>query len=259
MEVVHERLEEAVVTQIIEAALQAASEPLTVDRCLKLFRRGELPISGSETQRELIKRLLDALVETFDGRGVELKRVASGYRLQVRQELSPWVSRLWEEKPPRYSRALLETLSLIAYRQPVTRGDIEQVRGVAVSSNIVRTLEERGWIKEVGHREVPGRPVLYGTTKAFLDYFNLKSLSELPPLEDIRDLIEPLAEVPAPLPEQPAAVEAEPGAEGAQVAVPDTKAASAEDTEVEDVSTPVTEPVVDAAGSQDDDDDPQTA
>ncbi|MEO0476772.1 MAG: SMC-Scp complex subunit ScpB, partial [Planctomycetota bacterium] len=110
-------------------------------------------------------------------------------RLQVRQDYARWVSRLWEEKPPRYSRALLETLSLIAYRQPVTRGDIEQVRGVAVSQNIMRTLTERGWIREVGHREVPGRPALYGTTKAFLDYFNLKSLSQLPPLEEIRELM----------------------------------------------------------------------
>ena len=216
-EVVHERLSEETVGQILEAALQAAQEPLTVDRCLKLFRRGELPISGSETQRELLKRLLEALVDAFDGRGVELKRVASGYRLQVRQQLSPWVSRLWEEKPPRYSRALLETLSLIAYRQPVTRGDIEQVRGVAVSSNIIRTLEERGWIKEVGHREVPGRPALYGTTRAFLDYFNLKSLAELPPLEQIRELIEPLVvpEVAVPAAESIEGAEAEVAAEEA--------------------------------------------
>lgn len=177
---------------ILEAALQAAEHPLTVDQCQKLFRRGELPVSNNETQRELIKRLLEEMIESYEGRGVELKRVASGYRLQVRQEYSRWVSRLWEEKPPRYSRALLETLSLIAYRQPVTRGDIEQVRGVAVSQNIMRTLSERGWIREVGHREVPGRPALYGTTKAFLDYFNLKSLAQLPPLEEIRELIEPV-------------------------------------------------------------------
>lgn len=191
-EVSHERLEPEKVSAILEAALQAADSALTVDQCLKLFRRGELPVSNNETQRELVKRLLEEMVETFADRGVELKRVASGYRLQVRQEFSRWVSRLWEEKPPRYSRALLETLSLIAYRQPVTRGDIEQVRGVAVSQNIIRTLNERGWIREVGHREVPGRPALYGTTKAFLDYFNLKSLAQLPPLEEIRELIEPV-------------------------------------------------------------------
>ena len=191
-EVTHERLEAEQVTAILEAALQAADGALTVDQCQKLFRRGELPVSSNETQRELVKRLLEELTERYEGRGIELKRVASGYRLQVRQEYSRWVSRLWEEKPPRYSRALLETMALIAYRQPVTRGDIEQVRGVAVSQNIMRTLSERGWIREVGHREVPGRPALYGTTKAFLDYFNLKSLAQLPPLEEIRELIEPV-------------------------------------------------------------------
>ena len=126
------------------------------------------------------------------GRGIELKRVASGYRFQVRQELAPWMSRMWEDRPPRYSRAVLETLALIAYKQPVTRGDIEQVRGVAVSSNIVRTLLERDWIRVVGYREVPGRPAMYGTTKTFLDYFNLKSLDELPTLPEIRALIEPI-------------------------------------------------------------------
>ncbi|MEM1231510.1 MAG: SMC-Scp complex subunit ScpB [Pseudomonadota bacterium] len=186
------------VTAILEAALQAADGALTVDACLKLFRRGELPVSNNETRKELVRRLLEALTESYEGRGIELKRVASGYRLQVRQDYARWVSRLWEEKPPRYSRALLETLSLIAYRQPVTRGDIEQVRGVAVSQNIMRTLTERGWIREVGHREVPGRPALYGTTKAFLDYFNLKSLSQLPPLEEIRELIEPVVVEEAP-------------------------------------------------------------
>lgn len=190
-EVTYERLEVDQVVAILEAALQAAEHPLTVDQCQKLFRRGELPVSNNETQRELVKRLLEEMEGGYEGRGVELKRVASGYRLQVRQEYSRWVSRLWEEKPPRYSRALLETMSLIAYRQPVTRGDIEQVRGVAVSQSIMRTLSERGWIREVGHREVPGRPALYGTTKAFLDYFNLKSLAQLPPLEEIRELIEP--------------------------------------------------------------------
>ncbi|MEM1433230.1 MAG: SMC-Scp complex subunit ScpB [Pseudomonadota bacterium] len=234
-EVVHERLEEDQVQLILEAALQAANEPLTVDRCLKLFRRGELPVSDSETQRELIRRLLEDLIEQFEDRGVELKRVASGYRLQVRQSLSPWVSRLWEEKPPRYSRALLETLSLIAYRQPVTRGDIELVRGVAVSSNIIRTLQERGWIREVGHREVPGRPALYGTTRAFLDYFNLKTLSELPPLEEIRELVEPVV-LPEPEAEAPATDEA--GAEvaaGAAGAAPEAAASAdlAADAEAE--------------------------
>ena len=126
-----------------------------------------------------------------------MKRVASGYRYQVRQELSEWVSRLWDEKPPRYTRALLETLALVAYKQPVTRGDIEQVRGVSVSQNIMRTLLERDWVKIVGHKEAPGRPALYGTTRAFLDYFNLKNINELPPLPEIRALIEPQLEAGA--------------------------------------------------------------
>ena len=177
---------------IIDAALLAAGEPLSVNQLAKLFRLGELhPQEGRDQIREALKELEAAA----QGRGYRLRRVASGYRYQVCQELSLWVSRLWDEKPPRYSRALLETLALIAYKQPVTRGDIEQIRGVSVSPNIMRTLLERGWVKVVGQREVPGRPSLYGTTRAFLDYFDLKNLSELPPLNEIRELIEPLVEV----------------------------------------------------------------
>jgi len=175
--------------QIIEAALLATDEPLTTDRLARLFAHGEL---DSEEGRRQIRETLQVLEGEAADRGYELKQVASGYRYQVRQELAEWISRLWEEKPPRYSRALLETLALIAYKQPVTRGDIEQVRGVAVSQNIMRTLLERGWIRVVGQREVPGRPAMYGTTRAFLDYFNLKSLDQLPPLEEIKSLIEPL-------------------------------------------------------------------
>lgn len=175
--------------QILEAALLAADEPLTLDQFLKLFREGEI---DSESIRAEVREALKALQEEASGRGYELVRVASGFRYQVRQELSPWISRLWEEKPPRYSRALLETLALIAYRQPVTRGDIEDVRGVSVSQSIMRTLVERGWIRVVGQREVPGRPAMYGTTRAFLDYFNLKSLDQLPPLPEIQQLIEPV-------------------------------------------------------------------
>jgi segregation and condensation protein B len=175
--------------QIVEAALMAADGPLTVNDLTKLFAHHEL---DSEEGRGQIRETLKTLEAEAEGRGYELKRVASGYRYQVRQELSEWVSRLWEEKPPRYSRALLETLALIAYRQPVTRGDIEQVRGVSVSQNIMRTLQERGWIRVVGQREVPGKPSLYGTTKEFLDYFDLKSLDQLPPLAEIRSLVEPL-------------------------------------------------------------------
>ena len=195
-----DRLETDQIKRIIEAALLATEEPLTVERLVKLFVRGELEVEQARVQiREALK-----IVETeARDHGYELKRVASGYRFQVRQELSQWVSRLWDEKPPRYSRALLETLALIAYKQPVTRGDIEQVRGVSVSQNIMRTLLERGWIRVVGQREVPGRPAMYGSTRAFLDYFNLKSLDALPPLAEIRELIETLAvvEETPPIPE----------------------------------------------------------
>lgn len=182
-------IDEDKLKQIIEGALMAADEPLSVDQLTRLFAHGEL---DSEEGRAQVRDTLKVLESESEGRGYELKRVASGYRYQVRQELSEWISRLWEEKPPRYSRALLETLALIAYRQPVTRGDIEQVRGVSVSQNIMRTLLERGWIRAVGQREVPGKPSLYGTTRAFLDYFDLKSLDELPPLSEIQSLIEPL-------------------------------------------------------------------
>jgi segregation and condensation protein B len=170
---------------IIEAALLAASQPLTVAQL------GELFVEDDQVDREAIARALEALGEDCAGRGVELKEVASGFRYQVRQDVHPWVSRMWTEKPSRYSRALLETLALIAYRQPITRPEIEQIRGVVVSSNIVKTLEEREWIRVVGHRDVPGRPALFGTTRAFLDYFNLKSLDELPPLSEIRDMEDP--------------------------------------------------------------------
>lgn len=185
------------VKQIVEAALLAADEPLTVDRFVKLFKRGDIGREEArktirEETRKMVREALRMLTDESEGRGYELKRVASGYRYQVRQELSPWVSRLWEEKPPRYSRALLETLALVAYKQPVTRGDIEQVRGVAVSPNIMRTLLERGWIRVVGQREVPGRPNMYGTTRAFLDYFNLTTLEQLPPLAEIKSMIEPI-------------------------------------------------------------------
>ncbi|HET6473846.1 MAG TPA: SMC-Scp complex subunit ScpB [Pseudomonadales bacterium] len=178
-------LETQHIKQVVEAALLCADEPLTLDLLERLFAEGEC-------DRAALKAVLEELEADCVGRGVELKRVASGYRFQVRQELAPWMSRMWEDRPPRYSRALLETLALIAYKQPVTRGDIEQVRGVAVNSNMIRLLLERDWIRVVGYREVPGRPAMYGTTKAFLDYFNLKSLDELPSLPEIKALIEPI-------------------------------------------------------------------
>lgn len=167
--------------QIIEGAVLAADRPLTIDQLSQLFDK-EPP------ERADIKAALDEIQQDCEDRGFELKRVASGYRFQVRHELSEWIGRLWEEKPARYSRALLETLALIAYRQPITRGDIEEIRGVSVSTSIMRSLMEREWIRIVGHRDVPGRPAIYATTKIFLDYFNMKSLEELPPLSAIRDL-----------------------------------------------------------------------
>jgi segregation and condensation protein B len=168
--------------QIIEAALMASGEVLTIERLQLLFDDYDKPKSPA------IKKALESLMEDFNGRGIELVEVASGYRLQVRKDIAPWVTRLWDEKPQRYSRALLETMSLIAYRQPITRGDIEDVRGVAVSSNIIRTLLDREWVRVVGHRDVPGRPAMYATTKEFLDYFSLKSLDELPSLDEIREI-----------------------------------------------------------------------
>ena len=167
--------------QIIEGAILAADSPLSVDHMISLFE-------GEQPTRAQIRDVLKEMEASCEGRGFELKEVSSGYRFQVRTEYGEWVSRLWEEKPQRYSRALLETLALIAYRQPITRGDIEEVRGVAVSTNIIRALLEREWIRVVGHRDVPGRPATYATTKNFLDYFNLSSLDELPTLSEIKDL-----------------------------------------------------------------------
>lgn len=171
-----------VLKTILEAVLLAAGEPLSLERLKGVFPEAEQP------EREALRAALAELAADYAGRGLELIEVASGFRMQVPGAFSPWVSRLWEERATTYSRALLETLALVAYRQPVTRGEIEEVRGVSVSSSIMKTLQERDWIKVVGHREVPGRPALYATTRAFLDYFNLKSLSELPPLAAPRDL-----------------------------------------------------------------------
>ena len=170
------------IKRIFEAALMAADKPLQRRDLTALFDDLEQP------EDSLIDQALKDLVADCEDKGFELKRVASGYRYQVKQDLSRWVNKLWQERAPRYSRALLETMSLIAYRQPITRGEIEQIRGVAVSSQIIKTLLEREWIKSVGHRDVPGRPTIYATTKQFLDYFNLKSLDQLPPLAEVRDL-----------------------------------------------------------------------
>ena len=170
------------VKMIVEGLLLAAGRPLTLDNIIHVFSKDEQPDSKE------LKLVMESIAEDCADRGFELKEVASGFRFQVKQELSDWVAKLWEERPPRYTRALLETLALVAYRQPITRGDIEEIRGVGVSSNIVRTLLDREWIRVVGHRDVPGRPAMFATTKQFLDYFNLKSLQDLPPLSEIKDL-----------------------------------------------------------------------
>jgi segregation and condensation protein B len=168
---------------ILEALFAASDKPLSVSQLFDLFV-GDI----EQPSKDEIRKAVLELVEKHRDGGFELKQVASGYRFQVRSDFETWVVRLWEQKPPRYSRALMETLALIAYRQPITRGEIEDIRGVSVSSNIIKTLQERDWVKPLGHKEVPGRPTLYGTTRSFLDYFNLKSLNELPTLAEIRDL-----------------------------------------------------------------------
>ena len=188
------------ICNIVEAALLAAGKPLSLERLLLLFADDEQP------HRQEIVEVLAQLQQRYQQRGVDVVEVSTGWRIQVRKEYSSWISRLWDEKPARYSRALLETLSLIAYRQPLTRGEIEDVRGVAVSTNIIKTLSEREWIRVVGKRDVPGRPSLYATTREFLDYFGLKGLDELPPLAEIKefDVINPELDLPDPEIEQPA-------------------------------------------------------
>ena len=219
---------------IIEAALLAAGRALTVDHLEAIFEENQRP------ERDAIRKAIDELNKEYENRGIEIHRVASGYRLQVKKELAPWVSRLWEEKPARYTRALLETLALIAYRQPITRGEIEDVRGVAVSSNIIKTLLEREWVRVLGHRDVPGKPAMYGTTREFLDYFNLKSLSQLPTLQELRDIESINAELDL----------------GDEASTPDKESASDEDTapgmdENTVVSVAASEPAEDIAPAND--------
>ncbi len=168
---------------VLEAALLAAIEPLTLADLKRMFEH--------DLSSEVLRGALDELRAAWHGRGVELIQVADGWRFQTRAEMQPWLSRLKNEKPPRYSRAVLETLAIIAYRQPVTRGDIEDIRGVSVNPNIIKTLEERGWIEAIGHRDVPGRPALFGTTGHFLSDLGLRTLSELPPLEELGTLVTP--------------------------------------------------------------------
>ena len=202
--------------RIVEAALLAAAQPLSLAQLSALFGETETP------NHDDLARVLAELGEECANRGVELKEVASGFRYQVKQDVHPWVARLWTERQTRYSRALLETLALIAYRQPITRGEIEQIRGVAVSTNIIKTLEEREWVRVVGYRDVPGKPALFGTNKTFLDYFNLKSLDELPPMAEIREI----EDFDPQLTLAPVAADAEPVEESA--IAPDAEAANDE-------------------------------
>jgi len=185
-------MSETYIRNVIEAVLLAAGRPLSVSELAQLFEEPARPDNAT------LRAAVDALAASFDGRGIELKETASGIRIQVRQDFAPEVSRLWPERPQRYSRALLETLALIAYRQPITRAEIESVRGVAVNPNIMKTLLERNWIRVVGHRDVPGRPELLGTAREFLDYFGLKSLDALPPLAELKAMGELNLQLPLP-------------------------------------------------------------
>jgi segregation and condensation protein B len=226
---------------VVEAVLLAAGRPVSVEQLLELF---------DEPQRPPVEELhaaLQALQASYEGRGVELREVASGWRVQVRPQHADVVSRLWQERPSRYSRALLETLALIAYRQPITRGEIEDIRGVTVSTTIMRTLHERNWIRVVGHREVPGRPELLGTTREFLDYFGLKSLDDLPTLAELRDLEDIHEQLD--LPEAPigtaaagndeqAAPPSEQGAAASEAAPVDEAAAASDATDSDDEADP---------------------
>ena len=169
--------------KIVEATLMSASQALNVDQLLKLFAD-----DADEVSRDDIKAIVQSLQEDCQERGYELKKVASGFRYQTREEVQPWVDKLRPERPPRYSRAFMETLALVVYKQPITRAEIEDVRGVAVSTSIFKVLLEREWVKIIGHKEVPGRPAMYGTTRKLLDYFNLSSLNELPDLAEIKDI-----------------------------------------------------------------------
>jgi segregation and condensation protein B len=218
-------MDQTLVTRIVEAALLAANQPLGVVQLHGLFPLDEPAPDGS------VEAALAELQAACAERGVELVELASGWRFQVKADVHPWVARLWTERQTKYTRATLETLALIAYRQPITRGEIEQVRGVAVSSNIIKALEEREWIRVVGHRDVPGKPELLATTRAFLDYFGLKRLDELPPLSELKDLgeLEPQLPFAPAVPAGIAAPDADAGDDADAPAGDDTNASAAAD------------------------------
>ena len=232
-------MDQSLINRIVEAALMAATQPLTLAQLHGLFPEEEPAPEGSV--EAAVQQLTDACAD----RGVELVEVASGYRYQVKADVHGWVARLWTERKTKYTRATLETLALIAYRQPITRGEIEQVRGVAVSSNIIQALEEREWIRVIGHRDVPGKPALFGTTKGFLDYFGLKRLDELPPLSELKDIGELEPQLPldgAPLPVSIASGDAVDGAQ--DESTPDESTDAADDgdnTDDERQSTPASD------------------
>ncbi|MBI1423145.1 MAG: SMC-Scp complex subunit ScpB [Gammaproteobacteria bacterium] len=215
--------------RILEALIMASSTPLSMDRMLAVFPEDQQP------EHETLREALTALAQDYAGTSLELKEVSTGYRFQVRKDYAEWVGKLWEEKPARYSRALLETLALVAYKQPITRGEIEKIRGVSVNTQIMKTLLEREWVTIVGHRDVPGKPAIYATTKQFLDYFNLKSLADLPPLAEIRDLDQLNGELAFPAAEDEDDAEANANTEGEAsdtVVNLDVEAAESEDADM---------------------------
>ena len=243
-------LDPALIARVVEAALLASSQPLSVPQLQELFPLDQALPDGA------VEAALDALHTACEDRGVELVEVASGYRYQVRREVHPWVARLWAERAQRYTRATLETLALIAYRQPITRGEIEQIRGVTVNSNIIKALEERDWIRVVGHRDVPGKPELLATTKTFLDYFGLKRLDELPPLSELKDI----GELEPQLPFEPAipaiAADMEMGSEMTPETISDTSTqtndTNGEEMRSDPISPPPGDDAIPASSEQDD-------
>jgi segregation and condensation protein B len=248
-------MSDSYIKNVIEAALLAAARPVSVAELAQIFDEASRP-----TAKEL-RALLDQLAADYEGRGVEVRETANGFRFQVRSEFSLEVSRLWPDRPRKYSRALLETLALIAYRQPITRAEIENVRGVAVNPEIVKTLMERNWVRVVGHRDVPGHPELLGTTSEFLDYFSLKSIEDLPPLAELKSLTD--LNLQLPLPGTTEAGEAAPAAvDGAAVdgaSVDDSGAVDSGEVAVVAVSADDQDPGLDAAGDDDAEDEELSA
>jgi segregation and condensation protein B len=232
------------VKNVVEAALLAAGRPLTLEELVSVFDERD----GSNADE--VRGALEALAAEYETRGLELLEVASGYRIQIRAAVAQPVARLWQERPAKYSRALLETLALIAYRQPITRGEIEQIRGVAVNPNIIKTLHERNWIRVVGHRDVPGKPELLGTTREFLDYFSLKKLDDLPTLAQLKELEDLRVQLTLPGAEPADSAPAESAREGAAQGGADLEAAAEDEDEAAESLTPRTQGLV-ASGAQD--------